>query len=72
MDFIEPNASEPEFGSVIAQAPILSSVSRSRAQRFFWAIVPLFMIAADVRPIETPIAVTIPGVCRHSSMIGMR
>ena len=36
VDFIEPNASEPESGSVIAQAPIFSSVSRSSAQRSFW------------------------------------
>ena len=41
VDFIEPNASEPEPGSVIAHAPILSSVSRSSAHRSFWAIVPL-------------------------------
>ena len=61
VDFIDPNASEPEFGSVMAQAPTLSSVSRSSAQRSFWAIVPLLMIDAEASPIETPIAVTIPG-----------
>ena len=44
VDFIEPKASEPESGSVIAQAPILSRVSRSSAQRSFWAMVPLPMI----------------------------
>ena len=59
--FIEPNASDPEFGSVIAHAPILSSVSRSSAQRSFWAIVPLLMMAAEVSPMDTPIAVTMPG-----------
>ena len=41
VDFIEPKASEPELGSVIAQAPIFSSVSSSGTQRSFWAIVPL-------------------------------
>ena len=40
VDFIEPNASDPESGSVIAHAPILSSVSRSSAHRSFCAIVP--------------------------------
>ena len=71
VDFIEPNASEPEPGSVIAHAPILSIVSRSSAQRSFWAIVPFDMIAAEVSPIDTPIAVTMPGHTRHSSMIGI-
>ncbi len=61
VDFIEPKASEPEPGSVIAQAPIFSSVSRSSAQRSFWAMVPLLMIAAEVSPIDTPMAVTMPG-----------
>ena len=70
VDIIEPKASEPEFGSVIAHAPIFSSVSSGRAHRSFWAIVPRLMIAADVSPIDTPIAVTMPGQCRHSSMIG--
>ena len=40
VDFIEPKASEPEPGSVIAHAPIFSSVSRSGAHRSFWAMVP--------------------------------
>jgi hypothetical protein len=35
-----PKASEPEPGSVMAQAPILSSVRMSTAQRFFCSIVP--------------------------------
>ncbi len=70
VDFIEPKASEPEPGSVMAHAPILSSVSRSSAHRSFWAIVPLLMMAAEVRPIDTPMAVTMPGLWRQISMIG--
>ena len=57
---------------MIAHAPILSIVSRSSAQRSFWAMVPFDMIAAEVRPMQTPIAVTMPGQTRHSSMIGIR
>src|SRR6476620_12733731 len=72
VDFIEPKASEPELGSVMAHAPIFSSVSSSAAHRSFWAIVPLLLMAAEVRPIDTPMAVTMPGHTRHSSMIGMR
>ena len=71
VDLIEPKASEPEFGSVIAHAPILSSVRRSSAHRSFCAVVPRLMIAALVRPIDTPIAVTMPGQWRHNSMIGI-
>ncbi len=71
VDCMPPNASEPEFGSVIAHAPILSSVRRSSAHRSFCSIVPLFMTAAAVRPTLTPIAVTMPGEHRHSSMIGI-
>src|SRR5215208_5964702 len=70
VDVIEPNASEPELGSVIAHAPILSIVRMSRAQRFFCSIVPFDMIAAEVSPTDTPIAVTIPGEHLHSSMMG--
>ena len=67
---IEPNASLPELGSVIAHAPILSSVSRSSAHRSFCAVVPLDMIAVAVSPTDTPSAVTMPGEHLHSSMIG--
>ena len=56
-----PSASEPESGSVMAQAPILSSVSRSSPQRSIWAGVPLFMMVPPARPVLTPSAVTIPG-----------
>ena len=56
-----PNASEPEEGSVIAQAPIFFIVSRSSAQRSFCAMVPFDRMAAAVRPMLTPIAVTRPG-----------
>ena len=56
-----PKASEPEPGSVIAQAPTLSSVSRSRAQRSFCSVVPFERIADAVRPTLTPMAVTMPG-----------
>ena len=55
---------------MIAHAPILSIVSRSRAQRFFCAVVPFDMMAAAVRPTDTPIAVTMPGEHLQSSMIG--
>src|SRR5581483_6327543 len=71
VDAIDPKASEPELGSVIAQAPILSRVRRSSAQRSCCARVPLLLIAAAVRPTDTPRAVTMPGECRHSSMIGI-
>jgi hypothetical protein len=71
VDFIPPNASEPEPGSVIAHAPIFSRVSRGSAHRSFWAGVPRLRMAADVRPIETPMAVTMPGLHRHSSMMGI-
>ena len=40
-----PKASEPEPGSVIAQAPILSRVRRSRAQRSFCTVVPFERMA---------------------------
>ena len=55
---------------MIAQAPIFSIVRMSRAQRFFCASVPFDMIAAAVRPTDTPIAVTMPGEHLQSSMIG--
>src|SRR4051794_4957048 len=71
VDFMDPKASEPELGSVIAQAPILSMVSKSGTQRSFWAMVPLELMAADVSPMDTPIAVTMPGQTLQSSMIGM-
>src|SRR4051812_37245326 len=72
VDFIEPKASDPGLGSGMAQAPIFSSVRSSPTQRSFWAIVPLLLTAADVSPIDTPMAVTMPGQTRHSSMIGIR
>ena len=34
-------------------------------------MVPRLMIAAEVSPIDTPMAVTMPGHHRHSSMIGI-
>ncbi len=71
VESIEPKASEPELGSVMAQAPTFSRVSRSGTHRFFWAMVPLDMIAAEVSPTDTPMAVTMPGQWRHSSMMGM-
>ncbi len=67
---IEPKASEPEPGSVIAHEPTFSSVSRSRPQRFFCAVVPFDMIAAAVSPTLTPIAVMRPGEYLQISMIG--
>ena len=56
---------------MIAHAPILSSVSRSSAQRSFCAIVPLPRIDAAVSPTDTPIAVTRPGQYWQISMIGI-
>ena len=56
-----PRASEPESGSVMAQAPILSSVRRSRPHRSIWAGVPPFMMVPAARPVLTPSAVTMPG-----------
>ncbi len=61
VDFMPPSASDPESGSVMAHAPILSSVMRSRPQRSIWAGVPLFMMVPPARPVLTPSAVTIPG-----------
>jgi hypothetical protein len=55
----------------MAQAPIFSIVSSGSAHRAFWAAVPLDRIAAGVSPIDTPMAVTMPGLHRHSSMIGI-
>ena len=57
---------------MIAHAPIFSMVSSSGTHRSFWAMVPLALIAAEVSPIETPMAVTIPGQTRQSSMIGIK
>ncbi len=61
VDCIPPRASDPEFGSVMAQAPILSSVNRSRPQRSICAGVPCFMMVPPAKPVLTPSAVTIPG-----------
>ncbi len=69
---MEPKASDPDPGSVMAQAPILARLRRSGTQRRFWATVPRAEMAAGVRPTETPRAVTIPGQRRHSSMVGIR
>ena len=63
-----PNASDPEPGSVIAQEPIFSIVSSSRPQRFFCSRVPFDITAAPVSPMLTPIAVTMPGQKRDSSI----
>ncbi len=60
-DFMPPRASEPESGSVMAQAPTLSSVMRSSPQRSIWAGVPPFMMVPPARPVLTPRAVTMPG-----------
>jgi hypothetical protein len=57
-----PNASEPEPGSVIAQAPIFSIVRSSGTKRSFWATVPRLMMAPAVRPTLTPNAVIMPGL----------
>ncbi len=67
-----PRASDPELGSVIAQEPIFSAVSRSSPHRSICAGVPCFMIVPAASPTLTPIAVTIPGQWWHSSMIGIR
>ena len=46
VEVIDPKASEPELGSVMAHEPIFSRVRRSSPHRSFWAIVPLDMMAA--------------------------
>ena len=66
---IPPSASEPESGSVIAQAPILSSVMRSSAQRSICAGVPSLLIVPAARPLDTPSEVRRPGLTRHSSIV---
>src|SRR5437879_2775807 len=64
-----PNASEPAPGSVIAHAPILSSVMSGSAQRRFWRQVPLAMMAPPVNPTEAPNDMQKPGLIRDSSMV---
>ena len=60
-DFMPPRASEPESGSVMAHAPTLSSVMRSRPHRSICAGVPPFMMVPPASPVLTPSAVTMPG-----------
>ena len=60
-DFMPPRASEPESGSVMAQAPDLVQGERSRPQRSICAGVPPFMMVPPARPVLTPSAVTMPG-----------
>jgi len=69
--FMPPKAWLPEPGSVMSQAAIFSIVSSSSPQRCFCARAPLLRMEAAVRPSETPMAVTLPGQKRHSSMMGM-
>ena len=69
-DFIDPKASDPEPGSVIAHAPTFSRVSKGGTNSRFCASVPRRMIAPAVRPMLTPSAVTMPGLWRQSSMMG--
>src|SRR3974390_864973 len=71
VDAIEPKASEPDPGSVMAHDPILSKLCRSGTQRLRWAMVPRALMAAAVNPTETPRAVTIPGQYRESSIVGI-
>jgi hypothetical protein len=66
--FIEPNASEPEPGSVIAHAPIFSMVRSGYAQRSFCRSVPFDMMAPPASPTVAPIAITKPGLTRDSSI----
>src|ERR1700735_3142586 len=54
VDFMPPRASDPESGSVMAQAPTFSAVSRERPQRSIWAGVPCFMMVPAARPTLTP------------------
>ena len=67
-----PSASEPESGSVMAHAPIFSKVSRSRPQRSICSRVPSFITVPPASPVDTPSEVTMPGLTRQSSMVGMR
>ncbi len=50
VESIEPKASEPLLGSVIAQAPTFSSVRSWGTQRSFWAMVPVDWMADAVSP----------------------
>ena len=68
---MEPNASDPLPGSVMAQAPTFSRVSSGGTNSSCCASVPLRSMAPAVSPMLTPSAVTMPGLCRQSSMIGM-
>ncbi len=61
MDCMPPRASDPELGSVMAQAPTFSAVRRSSPHRSIWAGVPCFMMVPPARPRLTPMAVTMPG-----------
>ena len=69
--FMPPSASDPESGSVIAQAPTLFMVTRSGSHRFFWASVPLDRIVDGVSPRLTPIEATMPRLTPDSSMLRM-
>ena len=66
-----PSASEPESGSVIAQAPILSRVMRSSDHRCICAGVPNLLMVPAARPVETPREVSMPGLTRQSSIVEM-
>ena len=66
---IPPKASDPLSGSVIAHAPIVSSVSSGSAQRSRCSGVPR-LTAFPARFIDTPIAVIRPGQWRQNSTIG--
>ncbi len=65
---IPPKASEPASGSVIAQAPTLANVIRSRAQRLRCSMEPRALMVPPARPTETPIAAGIPMLTRQNSL----
>jgi len=63
---------EPEFGSVIAQAPMVSRVSRLSPQRSICAGVPPFIDGPRGQPGAHSERGDDPGAVVHSSMIGIR
>ena len=68
VESIAPNASDPDEGSVIAQAPIASSVSKGSAQRSFCARVPrermarAVSMATSVVPLSSRVSKRVPPV----------
>ncbi len=64
-----PKASEPESGSVIAQAPTVSNVTRPGSQRSFCASVPRLRIVPAANPRLTPNDATRPRLTPAKSLL---